>query len=817
MVDVFQHDPSSLEAVLEGMRCGLCVTNQAGQFVYVNTAYCRLYGYPREALIGRHFSLVLPEDARASARAMHDAFMAGAVEVDGQWVVRHRDGRLLNVEVQAGRMTASGGQSYKITTVIDTTRRKQVEQALIQSEARLAEAQRIGNIGNWSVCLSGGAPHWSDQIFAILGQRHGTLTPSAEAYLAAVHPEDRDLVTTAVRAARDSGRPIDLVHRLCRADGSLRIVHVLGERLQDPGRPPCLVGTIQDVTEQNQRDQELKMLSQVVEQNTAIILITDPNGVILYANPRLTAVTGFAPEEVIGQTPRLFKSGQTDPSVYTAMWATLKAGLPWNGELLNSRKDGTFYWEHAWFFPVFDTRGRITHYVAIKEDITHQKRMEAQLLREKYHDHLTGLPNRLLAFDRLGEQIKRAARDHHKLGVLLVNLDGFSRINEDYGHDWGDRVLMEAARRLRSVVSGEDSLLARIGSDRFCLTVEGFSSSATLELTARQILEALAQPMGVKDGSVRLSGTIGIALFPTDGGNADLLLRNAEVATRAARARGANSYRFFVGSKERSRSLQLETSLYEALARGELFLEYQPIVAATDLRPRGAEALIRWIHPDMGRVSPAEFVPLFEDTDLVHEIGAWVLETAATRLAQLRRETGLDLFLSVNVSPRQLRRAEFVERVDAVLRQTGLPATALDLEITERLFVEKRPEVLGVLEALHDTGVAVTLDDFGIGYSALGALMELPVRVLKVDRSFIDRIDRRGREYTLTATILGLCQEFGIRTVAEGVETPQQRDLLQAMQADYLQGYLFSRPLAWEAFCDLVRRASDLPPAPPRP
>ena len=702
-----------------------------------------------------------------------------------------------------GKIAGSG------SVATDITDRKHMEERLREREERLAEAQRIGRMGNWVWHIQEGPLFWSDQIFRIFGQDPETFEASYDGFLACIHPDDRSLVVDAVEQALNGKAEYFLDHRIVNSAGEIRHVRERGEVLRDvDGAPIKMVGTVQDIEDEQRRESQLRMLSTIVEQSSSSVVVTDTSGTIEYVNPKFCEITGYAPEELIGQNPRVLKSDQTPADVYEEMWQTISSGREWNGELLNAKKDGSFFWESARICPLWNERSEISHFVGIKLDITERKRMESELLRQKHYDPLTGLPNRILAFDRLSERLKRAKEDGAPFGVLIINLDGFSRINAEFGMESGDAVLSELAGRLKASCEGDDVTLGRIGGDRFCAGLEGFRSTAMLELTARNILSALREPLQIGGQDYILSGTVGVSVYPHDGENIDSLLRNAEAAVRLAKNQGPNSYRFFTSSRGRLRSLRMETLLQGALERNELFLEYQPVYSigrGGDYECTGAEALVRWQSPELGRVSPADFVPLFEDTNLAHEFGNWILEEAVRRTAGLRRDTSRDLFISVNVSPRQLRRAEFIETVSNVLGETGLPASALKLEITERMFVEKRPEVLAVLSALDEIGTNISLDDFGTGYSALRSLLDLPIRTLKIDKSFVDSLGLDARTDSMIRSIVGLCTSMDIATIAEGVETEKQTYLLAGLGLKNLQGYYFARPLGWDAYESVIK------------
>ena len=802
------------QAVADAAPALMTLKDLDGRFVWCNRLLLDFFGMELDDILGKTDFELLPRDVAERIAEQEAQVRREGVPLEFELDFVSKQGGthtlLLN---RFPVFNVDGVMAWTGVVGTDITERKRMENALRDREERLAEAQEIAKLGNWSMEPHSEVISCSEQVFRIFGRNPEYGEVSHQSFMDAIHPEDRRDAEEMLERLATTGEPFDIEHRVVLPGGRERTVRVRGGEIRDEhGALRRLVGTVQDVDDDRRRADRLRMLSYIVEQNSAVVVVTDTHGIIEYANPKFAEVTGFAVEEALGKTPSIMKSGETPRDVYEDMWGTLLSGDEWSGELLNARKDGTFYWEFARIYPLRDDRGRVAHFVAIKEDITDRKRIEAELVRQRHYDPLTGLPNRILTFDRISERVARIRKENGTFGVLMVNLDGFSRINAEFGMEVGDVVLAKSAERIRRACEAETASLGRIGGDRFCVGVEGFQSTAMLELLARRILELLRAPLRIGQDDYRLTGTVGISVFPHDGESADSLLRNAESAVRVAQTHGPNSYRFFAASKSRGRSLRMETLLQDALDRNELFLEYQPIVSAGGdpaHRFLGAEALLRWRSPELGTVLPGEFVPLFEDNELAHGIGNWIIEEAVGRMAELRKATGGEYFVSVNVSPRQLRRAEFVETVAAILTRTGLPPGALKLEITERLFVEKRPEVMAVLAALDDLGAIVTLDDFGTGFSALRSLLDLPVRTLKIDKSFVDTLGTDRRTSAMIGSISALCQRLAIQTVAEGVESLGQASELRRFGVDCLQGFHFSRPVSWEALDFSIRSNRD--------
>lgn len=556
-----------------------------------------------------------------------------------------------------------------------------------------------------------------------------------------------------------------------------------------------------EVAERERAESRLRLLRLAVEQSPVGVMITDTETRIQFVNQAFLTSTGYAMEEVIGQTPAIVQSGKTDDEVYRGMWEALRRGEDWSGEFTNRRADGTLFWEFQHVSPVQDAQGRVTHYLAIREDVTARKEQEEKILFQAHYDQLTGLPNRTLARDRLGHAIAQAARAQQRLAVIFLDLDNFKKVNDTLGHGAGDQLLIEAARRIESCVRTSDTV-ARLGGDEFLVLLSEFGGTDDVERIAIKMLAAF-RPMFMLEGeAVGVTPSLGIAIYPDDGQDVSSLLRNSDLAMYDAKDAGRNAWRFFdQASHVQSLSrLALERDLHGALARGELQLHYQPLIAIGTRALLGAEALLRWHSPRHGNVSPDRFIDIAEQSDLIVEIGDWVLRTACRCTAAWRKAGHADFYMAVNVSPRQFRHDGFVASVMQALADMRLPSSALQIEITEGVLMRSDPVVLESLLTLDRRGVRIAMDDFGTGYSSLSYLRRFPFHTLKIDREFIRDLAIDANDRALVNAAVSMGKQLGLVVVAEGVETDEQLACLEEHGCDVAQGYFFGRPVAAAEF-----------------
>jgi diguanylate cyclase (GGDEF)-like protein/PAS domain S-box-containing protein len=560
-----------------------------------------------------------------------------------------------------------------------------------------------------------------------------------------------------------------------------------------------VTGTVRDITERKQTEQQLRVAATAFESQEGM-MITDANQVILRVNRAFTRITGYTAEEAIGQPSSLLKSSRHDAAFYAAMWESLQGTGTWQGEIWNRRKNGEIYPEWLFITAVFDGHGQVTNYVAAFSDITQRKQAEDKIEQLAFYDPLTGLPNRRLLVDRLRQAIASGARNARHGALLFIDLDNFKTLNDTLGHDIGDLLLQQVARRLATCVREGDSV-ARLGGDEFVVMLEDLSDNAQdaatqTEVVGEKILATLNKPYQLASYAHHSTPSIGVTLFADHQGTIDDLLKRADLAMYQAKAAGRNTLRFFEPEMQAvvTTRAALEAGLREAFLKNQFLLHYQGQFDGEGCLT-GVEALLRWQHPQRGLVPPLEFIPLAEDTGLILPIGLWVLETACEQLSVwAKRPETADLTMAVNVSAHQFRQPDFVGQVLAALDCNNADAGKLKLELTESMLVSNVEDIIAKMTTLKAKGVGFSLDDFGTGYSSLSYLKRLPLDQLKIDQSFVREVLTNSNDTAIAQTIIALGQNLGLAVIAEGVETEAQRDFLAASGCHNFQGYLFGRP-----------------------
>ena len=604
-----------------------------------------------------------------------------------------------------------------------------------------------------------------------------------------------------------AGRPSRGEEYFFRADGSGFPVRFDAMPISEGHRIVGAVVCFQDISEERAAEEALRLAAVAFETQEAIV-ITDADNRILRVNRAFTQVTGYSPDEAIGQTTSLLKSGRHDAAFYRRMWLELQEFGRWQGEVWNRRKNGELYPEWLTITAVRDERGAIRHYVAAFLDITERKQAEAKLEYMMLYDSLTGLANRRLFLDRLAQN--KARRKQGFGALLFVDIDNFRHLNDHLGHAQGDRLLVEIAERLRAA-SGDESTLGRVGGDDFvvCCSELGLLSSESAtraEQKAEELLASLTRPCRVGDEDCHFSACIGITLIGEHSPGPEELLKQAELAMYQAKESGRQNVRFFdpdMQSAVASR-LSLEADLRQALAEQQFVLHYQPQVDGQG-QIAGAEALIRWQHPERGMVSPGLFIPLAEESGLIVPLGRWILAEACRQLAEWQKNpTRQHWTLAVNISARQFHRSDFVDLVTELLFSSGATASGLKLELTESLLIEDVEDTVRKMSALRELGLTLSLDDFGTGYSSLSYLKRLPLSQLKIDQSFVRDLSENANDAAIVRAIIGMAESLGLEVIAEGVETAEQCALLQHWGCQHFQGYHFYRPLPPEVIAQLA-------------
>jgi len=598
----------------------------------------------------------------------------------------------------------------------------------------------------------------------------------------------------------------DTVHsfeaRVFRRDGTIIWIAESARCVRDAaGRIRFYEGTVQDITERKQHEEKIRLLATVFDSVADGILIVDPELTVQAINPAYEITTGFQREELLRRPLVLFAPGSHERTFIDSIWTTARQAGRWQGEVTSFRHSGDAFAAALSVTSVRAPSGVLEHYVLTIADISQRKSQEHQIRYQASFDRLTDLPNRWLVCERLEEAIARAQRNHSKVAVAFLDLNRFKQVNDTLGHHAGDDLLKLVARRLRNCTRMTDTV-GRLGGDEFLIVAPDAADRSAGARLVEKVLYSMDEPFGVHNQELFCGASIGLAFYPDDGETADQLLRNADLAMYHAKRNPEHKFVFYDGGmRERSGfSLGLESDLRRASGGEEFELHYQPKIDLATDRVIGAEALIRWLHPVRGMVSPAEFIPLAEDTGLIWEIGAWTFMEACRQLA-LWTKQGIPIpSVSVNLSPRQFQDARLVGFVRSVVEASGIQPDRLELELTEGAMIGDIEKAVTILNGLKDIGVRLSIDDFGTGYSSLAYLKRFPIDTLKIDRSFVRDIVKSSTDPAIVGTIVNLAESLGFDTIAEGVETWEQAAILREQRCTCIQGYLISRPLPAEMF-----------------
>lgn len=809
--------------------------DRQGVYLAVYTQDTTKLAAPVQELLGRPLTAVMPPEAVAHCmRALAEAEREGSSR--GQRITLTVPQGLSHFELAVARKHNPRGQadtylvlSRDITATVENEQR-------IRFESRLNEAL---------LDLQQHDAHEAETAFLRRGVEHARrLTGST---LAAIHFVQEDQRSAALAACSDGttsdARASIEVDAWTRALREQRAVvldataqNAVGARdlgglhrlvslpITEGGRVRMLLGVADKANSYHERDQQalqilgdaiwkrtlqrrqealIHRLSEALDQSPYPVVITDTTAQIIYVNRAFSEVSGYSAPEVLGRNPRILQSGLTPRSTYADMWRKLPQGLPWQGEFVNRRRNGQTYTERASLYPVRDPFGEVTHYVAHKEDITLRREAEERIRALSHYDGLTGLLNKRAFDEQLQQAIDRADAAHERVSVLWMDLDNFKLINETLGHAAGDELLVAMANRLRACLAPHIAL-ARYSGDAFAAIVPR-ADQAAVALLAQDALAQLQTPLPVQSHPVSVSASAGIAVYPDDAQTASTLTSAAEVAMYRVKEDGRNGLRFFAPEMQAhtQRSLELAAGLKDAAHRGELFLVYQPQRALASDALVGAEALLRWRHPQWGLVSPAEFIPIAEQNRTIMAIDFWVVEQVAKQVRAWDAAGLPAMVVAVNVSAAQFARPQFVDELLHILRRVDVSPQRIEVELTEAVALKNPEQAETTIRRLHEVGFRVALDDFGTGYSSMSYLKRYAIDKLKIDQSFVRELAHQASDQAIVTAIIKMAHSLRMATIAEGVETAEQAALLRSLGCDEIQGYWYSKPLepgAFEAF-----------------
>lgn len=795
-------------AILENQLVGF-TTAKDRKILWANRAFVNLFGYSKEELVD------LPTRQFYVHEADYLSIGAAYAKLDNERVLRkelefvHKNGQ--HVWIDMSGMMLNPAEGVSLWSFVDVTALKQHALGLQNSET---EFRTLFEANSDAVMLldDTGFINCNQAALSLFGCGNvAEFCAYAPAELSPVEQasgaRSNELAAQMISICYIRGsHGFEWLHkrldngRVFPADVRLTAMVLNGKRV--------ILGVVRDISQRKQVEQELRIAA-VAFNSMVGTTVTDAEGIVLKVNPAFSKITGYDAEEVIGKNPRVLQSGSHDADYYQAMWHSLINTGSWEGEIWNRRKDGTIYPEYLTISAVTDEHGKVCNYVAIFYDITLSKASAEEIERLAFYDPLTKLPNRRLMLNRLTPALACSARSGRKGALLFIDLDNFKNLNDNFGHDKGDLLLQQVAERLLACVRKGDTV-ARLGGDEFVvmltdLSADELESAALVELIGNKILSHLNLPYLLDELIYHSTPSIGATVFNGHEQTLEDLLKHADIAMYEAKAAGRNALCFYDQQMQAAidARMLLEEGLRQALLDNQFRLYYQPQVV--DKRIIGAEALIRWEHPQRGLLLPFDFIALAEENGLIVPIGQWVLDSACAQLKAWENDPVMGyLQLAVNVSPRQFRQVDFVERVSCIIQHYAIRPHRLKLEITESQLLENIDDAIEKMHALGKLGVRFSMDDFGTGYSSLASLKKLPIDQLKIDRSFVNDILQNDDDRIIVQTIIAMANKMHLEVIAEGVETEHQRDFLILNGCNLHQGYFYGKPMPLARFVESV-------------
>lgn len=797
------HRTSELKFKLIFQNCPdvMTITNREnGRILDTNSAFEQITGISRAAALGRTATEMnlwsLPDADPKLIERLNNGESLRNIEMS----FNHPDGHPLTglLSVQAVQL---GDISVLIAVVRDISQLKHTQQQLQTSEEKFAKAFHASPDGMLITRLKDGFLIDANEGFEqITGHGREIINHKTTLQLGLwANPKDRDRLLAQIKktgSVRSKSAPIrQRSGKICLCEISAQLIKI--------GEQHCLLSIMRDITERQSMQAKLLLAATVFESTIEGVVITDPQQRITAINQAFSKITGYSEAQALGQTPRILASGQHDSDFFNGMWQQLAEHGHWQGEIWNRRLNNETFPGWLTINEVRDKDNQISHYVGVIADITPLKQAQERLDYQAHHDPLTGLPNRLLFESRLSAALRDAQTDNKHGAVLFLDLDRFKHINDSLGHPVGDHLLIAIAGRLKQQLRDMDTV-SRLGGDEFIILLPGLAQSRDAETIAAKLLNCFSAPFTIEGHTLYISASIGISLYPVDGEDVATLVKNADAAMYQSKAKGRNRVEHYTLdlTSIASARITLETDLRQALERNELELYYQPKLDLASQTVIGAEALIRWQHPELGEILPDQFIPLAEDTGLILPLGNWVLQQACKQMHEWQLQYADFGTLSVNLSGLQLRQTKLISNMRDLLQQYTLPANLLQLEITESFIMNRTEGSLAALHQLKALGLQLAIDDFGTGYSSLSYLKQLPLDVLKIDKSFVHGLPDDPNDAAISRAIITLGRNLDLTVVAEGVETDEQVQFLAREGCEQIQGYVVSPPLTASQFAD---------------
>jgi len=743
--------------------------------------------------------------------------VAQSVEHNTPYAIEHRviqsDG-VERIVFEQGKVLRDkqGVATQMIGTIQDISKQKRIENKLKNSEEQIRSLLMSTGEAIYGIDLQGNCTFANASCLKVLGCSRASELLGKNMHNLIHHShidgspnvQDESHIYNAFKKAKSAHVTDEIFWRL---DGTSFPVEYCSEPTFKDSEVNGAVISFSDITERKAMEEKLLLSDQVFRNASEAIIITKSDGEIVNVNQAFIDITGYCREDIIGNNPRIMKSSRQDEAFYKKMWGTLVDQGKWTGEIWDRKKNGEEYPKSLTINTIKGPNDEVTHYIGIFSDITKSKAAAQQLQQLAFYDSLTNLPNRILFKERLVQEIKIAKRRDTELAVLFMDLDRFKYINDTLGHTCGDQLLIEAAQRIKGCIRETDTV-ARLGGDEFTIILTEINSTSAIKRVANKIIAALSEKFIIENNEVNIGASIGISTYPSNGTTYDALTKNADTAMYKVKETGRNSFHFFTEELHATikRRLILEKEMRTSISESSFEIHYQPKVEIDSCKIIGMEALLRWNHPELGAISPQEFIPIAEETGLIIPLGNWIMHQACAQNAAWIKAGYQPLRVAVNLSIRQFEQKDIAEQIQNILSETGLAPEHLELEITESMVMNDINRAILTLKRLRKLGIHISVDDFGTGYSSLSYLKQFPIQCLKIDKSFVDDLCHNTDAVAIVSAIISMAGNLDLTVVAEGVETKEQMDFLRKEGCDQMQGYYYSMPLAVQEFTALLHR-----------
>ncbi|MCF6341126.1 MAG: EAL domain-containing protein [Sulfurimonas sp.] len=788
------------EMILDSLEQNIFVKDVNSTYLFANNTYAKLIGKKPSEIIGKSdldfFSKEIAQKCRNSDLVLIKN--KEAIDIEENIVINNEKRIIRNIK----KPIYSNGKVIALVGIFwDITKEKTEEKNYKKLRLGLEQAQALANIGHWDLDLVTNKLYWSDEVYRIFGLKPQEVGATYKSFLEYIHPDDIELVNSTYISSLKAKTGYHIEHRIVRKNGEVGFVEERCEHeLDSDGNPIKSIGTVHDITKQKIAQNELLLASAVFKKMHDSVLITDAQQRIITINNAFTKMSGYSLKDIKGKTPSTLSSGWHDNIFYDALWYDINKKGNWSGEVIDRKKDGTIYTAEHNIIALYNNDGILTNYISITNDISDKKQQEKLIHNLAYYDSLTDLPNRVLFEERVLNRIPTMQRNNKKMALFFIDMDNFKNINDTIGHLMGDKFLIEVSKSIKGLLREQDTL-ARLGGDEFTVLIENIDSVIDIVPIAEKIVNAFSMPVKIEGVELYSGISMGISVYPDDGTSYEELTKAADTAMYQVKNSGKHNYQFYSKSMHEkiAERVFLENDMRNAISKDEFFLVYQPKINLDIKSVYGMEALIRWNHGESGLIRPDKFIHIAEETGQIKKIGLWVAKQAFIDTKKFH-DKGNMLIISINVSSKQLEDESFISDICSIVEDVGIQKSYIELEITESHIMNNVEKTLSILKKLDEKGFKLSIDDFGTGYSSLSYLKKLPVKTIKIDRSFVLDIDKDEDDRSIVAAIIAMARSLGKDVIAEGSETQEHVDTLRSLHCNKIQGYYFSKPLEIDNF-----------------